>query len=283
MVTLAATSVAAQGRGNAYGRGRAKPAQTTSSTTTLGAVPSGSLAIRQFGAWLDDASLVEPGHGWISLSLGHSRLQGAHQFDFPVIEAGMALNRRAQIGGTVPYYRLNFADGTGANGFGDVYMNLKYSLLDPEQSSSKFGMAVSPLVEVLSAPDPLSGDRLAWAIPVSAELRRSNYRVYGSAGYFSRGVLFGSGAVEVPVTSRISVTGALIQMRSVNESLEADQLGLPKSRLDVAGAAAYFLAPSIAVFGSVGRTISDAGPLGTSLTINGGVTIGFPQVVSPRP
>jgi hypothetical protein len=95
--------------------------------------------------------------------------------------------------------------------------------------------------------------------------------------------LFGSGAVEVPVTSRISVTGALIQMRSVNESLEADQLGLPKSRLDVAGAAAYFLAPSIAVFGSVGRTISDAGPLGTSLTINGGVTIGFPQVVSPRP
>jgi hypothetical protein len=287
MIALAATSVAAQGRGNAFGRGRAKPAQPpagTSSSPSVGVEtnsPESSAALRQFGAWLDDASVLAPGHGWVSVSVGHSRSLGARQFDIPVIEAGLALNRRAQFGGTIPYYRLDFTDGTGIGGFGDVYLNLKYALLHPKENQSRFGLAVAPLVEVLSAPDPATGKRWSWAVPVSAELRGPGYRVYGSAGYFARSVLFSSGAFEVPVTSRVIVTGALIQMRSLNESLEADALALAKSRLDVAGAAAYFLAPSVAVFGSVGRTISQAGALGTSLTLNGGVTITFAQPARP--
>jgi hypothetical protein len=113
---------------------------------------------------------------------------------------------------------------------------------------------------------------------VSVELRGSDYRVYGSAGYFSRGAIFSSGAVEMPVTNRLIVTGALIQMRSLNDSPAADALGLSKNRLDLAGAAAYFVMPSVAAFGSIGRTISSAGPLGTSLTLNGGVSMTFAGV-----
>jgi hypothetical protein len=289
MVALAATEAAAQGRGNAYGRGRAKPAQPTVSSTLSVPAPEpvatvdGSAAFRQFGAWLDDASVLGPGHGWLSVSLGHSQSPGARQFDFPVIEAGMALNHRAQLGGTIPYYRLDFPDGTGLGGFGDVYLNLKYALVDPEANRSKIGLAVAPLVEVLSAPDPVTGARWSWAIPVSIEVRKPGYRAYGSAGYFARGVFFSSGAVEVPVTSRLVVTGALIQMRSLNENPAADALALTKSRLDAAGATAYFLTRSIAVFGSVGRTISQAGPLGTALTVNGGLSITFAHAGRPTP
>ena len=184
MVALAATSVAAQGRGNAYGRGRSNPSPTTvgaaSSTSTSPSTspsPEDSVAVRQFGAWLDDASLLEPGHGWASLSFGHSRALGAQQFDFPVIEGGMGLNRRAQFGGTVPYYRLHFTDGTGAGGFGDVYLNVKYSLRDAGKSRRKVGLAVAPLVEVLSDPDPNTGRRFSWAVPVSVE--RSEERRVG--------------------------------------------------------------------------------------------------------
>jgi hypothetical protein len=72
-------------------------------------------------------------------------------------------------------------------------------------------------------------------------------------------------------------------MRSLNESPAADALALVKSRLDVAGAAAYFLTPSIATFGSIGRTISHAGPLGTALTLNGGVSISFANASGARP
>ena len=276
IVALAATSVAAQGHGNAYGRGRSNPSPTTAASSISTASSTGNaVAVRQFGAWLDDASLLEPGHGWASLSVGHSRSLGAQQFDFPVIDAGMRLNRRAQFGGTLPYYRLHFTDGTGVGGVGDLYLNLKYSLRDPEKSRNKVGVAVAPLVEVLSQPDPATGGRFSWAVPVSVELRGSDYRVYGSAGYFSRGAIFSSGAVEVPVTNRLVVTGALIQMRSINDNPAADALGLPKNRRDVAGAAAYFLRPSIAVFGSIGRTISQAGPLGTSLMLTGGVSMTF--------
>ena len=190
----------------------------------------------------------------------------------------MGLNRRAQFGGTVPYYRLQFTDGTGAGGFGDVYLNVKYSLRDPEKSRRKVGLAVSPLVEVLSDPDPNTGRRFSWAVPVSVEFRGSDYRAYGSAGYFARGAVFSSGAVEVPITNHLIVTGALIQMRSLNNNPAADALGLSKNRLDVAGAAAYFLRPSVAAFGSIGRTIAPAGPLGTSLIVNGGVSITFAGV-----
>ena len=190
----------------------------------------------------------------------------------------MGLNRRAQFGGTLPYYRLHFNDGTGVGGLGDVYLSLKYSLLDPTKSRSKVGVAVAPLVEVLSAPDPATGERFSWAVPVSLEFRGPGYRVYGSAGYFARGAIFSSGAVELPVTDRLIVTGALIQMRSLNDNPAADALGLSKNRLDVAGAAAYFLRPSVAAFGSIGRTIALAGPLGTSLMVNGGVSITFAGV-----
>jgi hypothetical protein len=289
IVTLAATQVAAQGRGNAYGRGRSKPAITSTSPSSAGAIAperssvDGSVAIRQFGAWLDDASILAPGHGWVSVSIGHSRVPDARQFDFPVIEAGTTLSRRLQLGGTIPYYRLNFPDGTGVGGLGDVYLNLKYSLLDPEDTDNRIGFAVAPLVELLSAPDPVTGDRWSWAVPVSAELRRSNYRVYGSAGYFARGVIFTSGALEVPVTSRFIVTGAMIQMRSLNQNDAADALALAKSRLDVSGAAAYVVTPSIAAFGSVGRTVSNAGPLAAALTLNGGITITFARSGHSKP
>jgi hypothetical protein len=69
-------------------------------------------------------------------------------------------------------------------------------------------------------------------------------------------------------------------MRSLNDNPAADALGLSKNRFDVAGAAAYFLTPSIATFGSIGRTISAAGPPGTSFMLNGGISITF-AAVSP--
>jgi hypothetical protein len=88
-----------------------------------------------------------------------------------------------------------------------------------------------------------------------------------------------------PKTATLNATraGALTQMRSLNENLAADALALTKSRLDVAAAAAYFLTPSVATFGSIGRTISQSGPLGTALTLNGGISMTFAGIGNPKP
>jgi len=274
LTACAAAPVAAQGRGNSFGHSKwTAPTSAASNLSSQSSTEGG--ATRQFGAWLDDASLLEPGHGWTTLSSGYSRSVSGHQLDFPVVDAGMGLSRRAQFGATVPYYRVHFTDGTVGTGLGDVYLNMKYSFVDPASSKSNMGLAISPLVELLSSPDPRSGGRLFLALPVSGELRTSQFRVYGSTGYFTRGAIFASGALEVPVNSHLTLTAGLIDMHSTAANAEADALGLTKSRIDVTGAAALSISPSFAMFGSFGRTISAAGPLATSLMMNGGISMTF--------
>jgi hypothetical protein len=276
IAALAATPVAAQGRGNSFGHAKwTAPSSAASNLSSQSSTAQSAGASREFGAWLDDASLVEPGYGWTTLSAGYSRSMSGHQFDFPVVDAGVGLNRRTQFGATVPYYRIHFVDGTVGAGIGDVYLNVKYSVIDSTRSRNHVGIAVAPLVEVLSSPNPKSGGRIFLALPASVEIRTSQFRVYGSAGYFTRGAVFASGAVEVPLSARLTMTGGLVDMRSLGDDATADALGLVKTRVDLTAALAASISPSLALFGSFGRTISAAGPLGTSLMMNGGVSITF--------
>jgi hypothetical protein len=274
LMACAATPVAAQGHGNGFGHTKwTAPTSAASNLSTSTAEQGG--AGREFGAWLDDASLLDPGHGWTTLSSGYSRSMSGHQFDFPVVDAGVGLSQRAQFGATVPYYRVYFSDGTVGAGVGDVYLNVKYSVVDPSTTTHHVGVAISPLVEFLSSPDPKSGGRMFLALPASIEIRGSGFRVYGSTGYFTRGAVFASGALEVPINPRLTMTAGLLDMRSTRDDPAADALGLVKTRVDLTGAVALSMSPSFALFGSFGRTISSAGPLGTSLMINGGVSITF--------
>lgn len=135
------------------------------------------------------------------------------------------------------------------------------------------GESYGAYAEILNEPDPRTGGRLYWGAPVSLESRAPRYRIYGSSGYFSRGAFISSGGVEVPLTPRLIVTGALVHVRSLKDNFVADLLGLSKTRIDLAGAAVYALTPAILTVGGVGRTISAPADLGISLALNGGVSI----------
>ena len=85
IAALAATPVAAQGHGNAAGKGRKTPKAAEASVAT--GAPGTAIAtsgFREFGSWLDDASIVDPGAGWFSVAFGHYNSPGSHQTDFPV-------------------------------------------------------------------------------------------------------------------------------------------------------------------------------------------------------
>jgi hypothetical protein len=240
--------------------------------------------VRQFGSWLDDASVLAAGQAWTALSFGHYRSTGSNQTDFPIIDASVGLTPRAQIGVTVPYYRMHFVDGSALNGFGDVYFNVKLAVIDPDVDGRRVGVAVSPTIELLdrAAYGAETTGRFAWAAPVSVELRGDGYRVFGSTGYFSRGVFFGTGAVEIPLMERLVVTGALSTMRSLNDDRLADAQQLPKSRVDVTAVAAWFLTPSIATFAGTGRTISRVDGGGTSMLFTAGLSLSFaPRATAP--
>jgi hypothetical protein len=275
-VALAGASPAvAQGKGKGLAKGRrpTPPAAPVSSSAASAAVPIPG--IRQFGAWLDDASLQDAGSASAAVSLGLVRSAGGRQTDFPIVDAGLGLTPRVQLGMTVPYYRLSFADGSRAAGLGDVYLAAKVGLIDPAKTTSGFGLAVSPLVEILADPDPTGGGNFHVGLPVSVEWRQSKYRLYGSSGYLSRGAFFTSGALELPLTERLVATGMLSYTRALNDDPNADAMGMSKARTDLIGGAAFFTTPSIAIYGSLGRTISAQDANAASFMLGAGVSMTF--------
>jgi hypothetical protein len=271
LFALAAAPANAQGRGN----GRVKVKGGSGPVTSGSAAPASSgsgIAIRQFGAWLDDASLLAPGDAWTSITIGHYRSFAGSQTDFPVLDAGFGVTKRTQFGLTVPYYHARFNDGTSVGGFGDVFLSGKVLLVEPRERS--IGLAVSPVVEF--SQDPLPGQSsVGWGVPLDIEAKLPGVRMFGSTGYFSRGAVFAAGALEVPVGGRLVATGGLTLMRSTNESPAADAIGLSKGRSDITGSAAYFLSPSIALFASTGRTIGSADGTGTNFMLTGGVSFSY--------
>ena len=278
-VALAGASpAAAQGKGKGLGKGRGPtpPAAPSSSSAAVSSAAVPVFGIRQFGAWLDDASLLEPGSASAAVSLGLVRSAGGRQTDFPIVDAGLGLTPRVQLGMTVPYYRLSFADGSQAAGLGDVYLAAKVGLIDPaKKTTSSFGLAVSPLLEILADPDPTVGRSFHVGLPVSVEWRQPKYRLYGSSGWFSRGAFFASGALELPLTERVVATGMLSHTRALNDDPNADAMGMSRARTDLMGGAAFFATPSIAIYGSLGRTISAQDANAASFMLGAGVSMTF--------
>jgi hypothetical protein len=278
----AAAPLFAQGKGNAFGHAK-KPSATAAtvsasagSVTESGAVSTGAdlTGTRNFASWLDDASIAEPGTGVMSFAAGYWRMAGFSELDVPSFDVGIGLTPRVQAGASVPVYHASATGGPVSRGIGDLYFNSKIQLRAPAAGpGGRVGVALVPLVQVLSA-EPAPGEsRVSWGLPVALEVQREGWRVYGSTGYFSRGSLFASAAIELPLTGRSWVTGTLTQSRSLKADAGADALGLPQNRTDISGGAAWAVADSIALFASLGRTLSRDNPTDTHLFVTGGLSV----------
>ena len=275
-VFVSVSPVAAQGNGHGHAYGQLNT--TTSAPSSGGAAqvqPGVSAGVRNFGAWLDDASLMTPGAGSLTLSFGLYRSPLFHEFDAPVADGGIGLTRRVQFGFSVPYYHVNEPGGPVFRGVGDMYLSSKVQLREPSAEHHGLGFAVTPVIAVLSSDPTETGRRFNWAAPVSVELQRDGWRAFGSAGYFSQGSLFASGALEVAASDRVTITGTLTQSHSTIADDPAATLVLSRTRTDVSGSAAYMLKPGVAVFGYVGRTISKQDANAASVVVSGGVSFNF--------
>jgi hypothetical protein len=155
----------------------------------------------------------------------------------------------------------------------DVYLGAKYTLVDPTLTLSEFGLAISPTMEVLSWDNP--DGRIHLAIPVSVELRRQPFRVYGSAGMFTRGSFFSGAALEWSSPLGAVLTGSVTQSYSLKDDAVLDSLGIGRQRLDVSLGVVYPLGTRAATFGNVGRSLSSVEEGGTSLALSGGISFRF--------
>ena len=152
----------------------------------------------------------------------------------------------------------------------DVYMGAKYTLIDPTLTVSELGLAISPVVEVLSA-GAIDG-RVHFALPVSVELRRLPFRIYGSAGYFTRGSIFGGTALEWTTDSGLSLTGTVMQSYSVKTPTD---VGAARQHADIGIGAAIPVGQRLSVFGSLGRSLTSVDAGGASLAATGGLAMRF--------
>ena len=241
---------------------------------------TGVSTFRQFGSWLDDASAAIPGEGQTSIGMGHWRMNGMTQTNFPMIGMGVGVTERLQVSASVPFYHASY-DGVVARGLDDIYLSAKYVLVDPTLTLSEIGLAISPVVEVLS-PGALDG-RVHFALPVNVELRRLPFRVYGSAGYFTRGSVFAGGALEWTSPSRLTFTGALTQSYSILSDATLDAMGVGARRADVTGSVAMPIGQIAAGYVSIGRSLTSLEEGGTSLSLAGGLAFRFNAAGARRP
>ena len=271
-----------QGKGNAFGHAKstasAAPATATAAAAGApGGVPASEVTgVRNFASWLDDASILEPGSGVMSFSAGYWRMDGFSELDVPSFDVGFGIAKRVQAGASVPVYHAGTPGGPVARGIGDIYLNAKVQLREPSAGpKQRIGVALVPLVQVLSSEPAAGVSRVSWGLPVAIEVQRTGWRMYGSTGYFSRGSIFGSAAIELPLAERAWITGTLTQSHSTKADAGADALGLPANRTDISGGVAWAAANRIALFGSLGRTLSRSHPTDTHLFVSGGVAVTF--------
>jgi hypothetical protein len=265
----------AQGNGHAYGHYKNRPGGAGAQPSAAGApeLQTVGTSTLTFGSWLDDASMIPAGNGTMSVALSYWRTPTYHEVDVPVIDGGVGIAPRVQFNFSVPYYHASDPDGSVVRGLGDLYLSTKIQLRDP--GTSDIGFAVTPLIEVLTyAPRP-EASRVSWAIPANVEWRGNGFRVYGSGGYFSRGALFASSAVEVAIASRAAITGSISRSHSIRRDDYSEALGLRQGRTDVGGALSVALNPTVSAYGAIARTISQQDANSSTLAVTTGIAFVF--------
>jgi hypothetical protein len=265
-------SAQGNGHGNAFGHYKSTVAASSHDAAPAAATQSGT-GVRNFGSWLDDATVQDRGEGFVSLGFGVYKTPVYREIDFPSIDAGFGVSRRLQLGMSVPYYSVTVpGDPVASRGFGDVYLTAKYQLREP--TSKKTGVAVVPMAEVLSV-TPVAGSRVQWALPVSVERQFTNWRAMGTGGWFSRGSVFGAGAVEAEASRTTWITAGLSWSYSTHHDALSDALGFHRGRVDLTGGVTHALRSDMAVYANVGRTVSARDDNSASLVFSTGVSFGL--------
>jgi hypothetical protein len=288
-VCLCASAAEAQGHRGAP-PGQQKPKGSDPQGGSAPADPASGVVlaprVRSFGLWLDDATLAAPRSVWITTAATRWLAPAGDGVEAPALNIAAGLTPRTQLSFAISHSRASgpAPDDEVVSGLGNVYAGVKVQLRDPMFRA--VGVSLAPTIEILS-PDAVSAGmhRVNWIAPLSFEVGHGLTRAYGSVGYFSRGAAFASAALERHVSSRVALTGALLQSWSTSDGDDAEALGLSRSRTDVYGGVSAFLAPGFAVFASAGRTISRMEFDSSRFVFSGGIAMGFavPKQRLPRP
>jgi hypothetical protein len=200
------------------------------------------------------------------------------EVDAPAMAVSAGVAQRMQIGVSLPYYHVTDRSGFTSRGFGATYVTTKFALSE----HPRIAVSTSPTMEILSWSSPDIG-RINFVLPISLQTSAGSTQVYGSTGYFTRGSVFGSGAVEWPVTSKVTVVATMAHSYSVVADPVSDALGIARYRTDGSGGAYYAARPGVVFFTSIGRTFAPVDQTSGRLALSAGVTMNVSGIVTRAP
>jgi len=250
----------------------------TSSTLLPAGSQTGTLRLQTFGSWLDTAGVSAPGEAWVSISSAYWRSPSLREVDAPAMGVTAGVARRTQIGVSLPYYHVTDQSGFASQGFGASYVTTKFALSE----SPRIGVSTSPTVEILNWSSPEIG-RVNFVLPISLQTSVGTTQIYGSTGYFTRGSVFGTGAIEWPATSKLTLAATMAHSYSVVSDPVSDALGVARHRTDASGGVYYAATPGVVVFTSIGRTFAPIDQTSGRLAVSAGMTMNVSGIVTRAP
>ena len=250
----------------------------TSSTLLPAGSQTGTLRLQTFGSWLDTAGVSAPGEAWVSIPSAYWRSPSLREVDAPAMGVTAGVARRTQIGVSLPYYHVTDQSGFASQGFGASYVTTKFALSE----SPRIGVSTSPTVEILNWSSPEIG-RVNFVLPISLQTSVGTTQIYGSTGYFTRGSVFGTGAIEWPATSKLTLAATMAHSYSVVSDPVSDALGTARHRTDGSGGAYYAATPGVVVFTSIGRTFAPIDQTSGRLAVSAGMTMNVSGIVTRAP
>jgi hypothetical protein len=252
----------AQGKSGGKKPGKGPTLPPSSGTVSVQPTTSAVLATTTPFAWLDDASVMEPGNVWIGVSMARWQGSGLSQTSVPVVDTAFGLAPRVQVGASVPRV---------AGGLGTMFFTAKVAVFSDDERA--LTVAVGPTLEVLNGATLPGQGRVEWGLPVSAQLDRGNSRIYAGTGYFSPGSWFAGAGIGRTVSDRIGVSASFSHAwATAPEPLGVASAAGPR-RNELSGGASYNLKPNVAVFGSISRTLGVAAEEGAGTTLGFGLSL----------
>ncbi len=243
------------------------PAQITQTEETRPRVSSP-------GALLDDYEIVEPRSITFTFGAGYVKVPSGWDVWAPSADFSMGLTRWMDISMYSSVSKTSI-ETFRTTAVGDSYINAKFILL--KEGPGRPGIAFQPVLEVLGRPslanNPLAPNKVnaVFGGMVGKNLWET-IRVYNHTGYFTRGIVFTSAALEFTRLRRVTPVvfatfGALTAHRETVAERE-----LNASRPDVGGTLGFRLAKDWSGWISVSRSIGRRDFNSVTVSVGGGVS-----------
>ncbi len=277
----AASTAAAQGQGHGQGQGQGQghtsrpPSQSAIAAPIVVAAPVGAAPF----AWLEDATILEPGS--VSASISVMRWDGSSgsEVDLPVVDVAIGLAERVHLTAAVPRVVDGGVAGGPVGGVGTSFFSAKVAILDGRRSALK--VAASPTLELLGegAAQSLTpgAGRVQFGVPISAEIDRGRMNWFGGGGWFSGGVWFGGAGAAFRATPRVVASASLTRSWRRDATAADPTLAAPQ-RTDLSGGIGYALTPRVSAFLSAGHTIATLDENGAGTIVGAGLSFFLPPV-----